>query len=116
VSTPGSTRLEASPPRARTRVVVSPRPGEPATLADPNVHGDPSALGQMMTGPDLPAPPHFPTAADLDPAPPDPEPCPMCGQPRSNAVNRFATGTRGDASLHVPAREPEEEPEGGEAA
>ena len=60
--------------------------------------------------PDQPLPP---TAAELDPAPADPGPCPTCGQPRANAVNGFATGDRAHPSLRVPVREasPGDEPD-----
>jgi hypothetical protein len=75
----------------------------------------------MATGPDLAQPPHFPTAAEIDPAPPDPGPCPECGQPRANRLNEFATGSRAHPALRVSAREvtdaPDPDgPEGGEAA
>jgi hypothetical protein len=101
-------RRRSSPERVRTRVVVSPRPGEPAPVADPDVHGDRGALGLMATGPDLPAPPHFPSAAEIDPAPDDPGACPTCGRPLPNAVNTFAT-CGANPALAVPAREPDPE-------
>jgi hypothetical protein len=70
-----------------TRIVID---GEPLAL-DGNPYADPSALAHMASGPGNPEPPLAPTAADIDPAPPDPGPCPTCGRPRPNPVNTFAT-------------------------
>lgn len=68
-------------------------------------YGDKSALARMASGPSNPEPPMPRTAAEIDPAPPDPGPCPTCGQPRANAVNQFATGSRAHPSLRTPVRE-----------
>jgi hypothetical protein len=71
-----------------TRVVID---GREVGVIDGEPCGDPSALARMASGPNNPEPPLTPTAADIDPAPPDPGLCPTCGQRRPNLVNTFAT-------------------------
>jgi len=60
------------------------------------------------TGTHLPPPVLPPTAAELSPAPPDPGPCPTCGQSRPNLVNTWATGS---PALAVPTRLPHDPPD-----
>lgn len=71
--------------------------------ANPDIYGDRSALGRLASGRGNPEPPLTRTAAEIDPAPPDPGPCPCCGQPRANPLNTYATGDRG--AVPVPVRE-----------
>jgi hypothetical protein len=91
-----------------TRIVNSALPADDRPV-DPDRYGDRSALGRMASGPHLPGPRLPPTAQEADPAPADPGPCPTCGQPRSNLVNTFATGSRG--GVPVAAREVDDPPE-----
>jgi len=60
------------------------------------------------TGTHLPPLDLPPTAAELDPAPPDPGPCPTCGRERPNPLNTFATGS---PALAVPTRMPDDPPD-----
>ena len=69
--------------------------------ADENIYGDRRALGRMASGPSNPEPLLPRTAAEVDPAPPNPGPCPTCGQPRPNSVNSFCTGSRGAVPVAV---------------
>ena len=62
----------------------------------------PGGPAHAATGPHLGDPPLPRTAAELDPAPPDPGVCPECGAVRPNLVNTFATGRYGASP--VPAR------------
>lgn len=78
---------------------------------DPDLYGDRSALGRMASGPTTPEPVLPRTASELDPAPPNPGPCPCCGQPRANLVNTFATGERGAVPVPVRAPGPDDEPD-----
>jgi hypothetical protein len=68
-------------------------------------YGDRTALGRMASSPSNPEPELPPTAAQADPAPPDPGPCPTCGRARPNLVNTWATGDQGHPSLRVPLKE-----------
>lgn len=70
------------------------------------IDGESVASPHPATGSHLPDPPLPRTAAEINPAPPDPGACPTCGQPRANAVNGFATGDRAHPSLRVPVIEP----------
>ena len=54
-------------------------------------YGDPAALGRMATSASLPETKLPPTAAEVDPTPPNPGTCPTCGRERPNLVNTFAT-------------------------
>ena len=56
------------------------------------IGGRPVRHNHAATGPHLGEPPLPLTAAQLDPAPPGPGPCPTCGRTRPNPVNTFATG------------------------
>lgn len=74
---------------------------------------DNAATSHLSPPLDLP-----PTAAEQDPAPPDPGRCPTCGQQRPNPINSFATGSSvNHPSLHLATREPDSplEPDGEDA-
>jgi hypothetical protein len=79
------------------KLVNDGRPVDTLDLADR--YGDPSALGRMATSAGLPDTKLPPTAAEVDPTPPNPGPCPHCGQERPNPVNTFATGGNSRAPL-----------------
>ena len=74
---------------------------------------DQSATGSWSPPLDLP-----PTAAEQDPAPANPGPCPTCGQQRPNPINTFATGgSTNDPSLRIGTRDENSplEPDGEDA-
>jgi hypothetical protein len=84
----------------------------------PDAYGDPSALNGAATSAASPPEALPPTAAQLDPPPPNPGVCPTCGQQRPNPLNTFATGAAtSDPSLRIASREYDNplEPEGEDA-